>query len=149
MAQKIYGVKEHLEPVEVRLSEVIHSCVVDALSFPQDKRAHRFFPLEAEDFYYPSGRTSRYTIVEISMFEARSIETKKNFIRLLFERVQRELNLAPANLEVTTTETPKHNWGFRGQPGDEISLNCKVEVYFGIYSRRTKRCNRSSTFSAP
>ena len=83
------------------------------------------------------------------MFEARSIETKKNFIRLLFERVHRELNLAPANLEVTTTETPKHHRGFRGQPGDEISLNCKVEVYFGIYSRRTKRCNRSSTFSAP
>jgi len=102
--------------------------VVDALSFPQDKRAHRFFPLEAEDFYYPSGRTSRYTIAEISMFEARSIETKKNLIRLLFERVQRELNLAPADLEVTTTETPKHHRGFRGQPGDEISLNCKVEV---------------------
>ena len=55
MAQKIYGVKEHLEPVEVRLSEVIHSCVVDALSFPQDKRAHRFFPLEAEDLDRTAG----------------------------------------------------------------------------------------------
>ncbi len=129
MAQiKIYGVIEHLNPVKARFSEVVHSCVVDALSFPQDKRAHRLFPLEAEDFYYPLGRTSRYTIVEISMFEARSIETKKNFIRLLFERVQRELNLAPADLEATITETPKHNWGFRGQPGDEIDLDYKVEV---------------------
>jgi hypothetical protein len=36
---------------------------VDALSFPQDKRAHRFFLLEADDFYYPAGRTPRYTIV--------------------------------------------------------------------------------------
>jgi 4-oxalocrotonate tautomerase family enzyme len=102
--------------------------VVDALSFPQDKRAHRFFPLEIEDLYYPAGRTSRYTIVEISMFEGRSVETKKNLIRLLFERVQRELNLAPANLEVTITETPKNNWGLRGQPGDEISLDYRVEI---------------------
>lgn len=129
MAQiKIYGVKEHLNPVKAKLSNVIHSCVVDALSFPQDKRAHRFFPLEEEDFYYPAGRTPRYTIVEISMFEGRSVETKKDLIHLLFERTQRELDLDPADLEVTITETPKHNWGFRGQPGDEIGLNYKVEV---------------------
>jgi hypothetical protein len=30
----------------------------------------------------------------------------------------------------TTTifETPKHNWGFRGLPGDEHQLNYKIEV---------------------
>lgn len=129
MAQiKVYGVKEHLDPVKARLSEVIHSCVVDALSFPRNKRAHCFFPLEAEDFYYPAGRTPRYTIIEINMFEGRSVETKKNLNRLLFERTQRELGLAPADLEVTISETPKHNWGFRGQPGDEVGLDYKVEV---------------------
>ena len=125
---KIYGLREHLDPVKAKLSDVIHSCVVDALSFPQDKRAHRFFPLDPEDFYYPAGRTERYTIVEISMFEGRSVEAKKNLIRLLFERTQEELGLDPADLEITITETPKHNWGFRGQPGDEIGLNYKIEV---------------------
>ena len=78
MAQiKVYGLREHLNPIKAKLSGVIHSCVVDALSFPQDKRAHRFFPLKVEDFYYPVRRTPRYTIVEISMFEGRSVETKK------------------------------------------------------------------------
>ncbi len=62
------------------------------------------------------------------MFEGRSVETKKNLIRLLFGRTQRELDLAPADLEVTIMETPTHNWGFRGQPGDEIGLDYKVEV---------------------
>ena len=38
------------------------------------------------------------------------------------------MDLPPADLEVTITETPKHNWGFRGQPGDEIGLEYKVEV---------------------
>ncbi len=125
---KIYGVREHLDPVKARMSDAIHSCVVDALSFPQDKRAHRFFPLDREDFYYPAGRTERYTILEISMFEGRSVEAKKHLIRLLFERMQAELGLDPADLEITITETPEHNWGFRGQPGDEIGLNYKVEV---------------------
>ncbi|MBV9866412.1 MAG: tautomerase family protein [Abitibacteriaceae bacterium] len=129
MAQiKIYGIKEHLNPIKAQLSDVIHACVVEALSFPPDKRAHRFFPLDASDFYYPAGRTPHYTIIEISMFEGRSIETKKHLIRLLFEKAQQELALASADLEITITETPKHNWGFRGLPGDEISLNYKVEV---------------------
>jgi phenylpyruvate tautomerase PptA (4-oxalocrotonate tautomerase family) len=129
MAQiKIYGLKEQLNPVKAQLSDVIHSCVVDALAFPQEKRFHRFFPMEAEDFYYSPDRTPRYTIIEISMFEGRSIETKKHLIRLLFERTNQILGLSPDDLEVTITETPKHNLGFRGQPGDEISLNYKVEV---------------------
>ncbi len=58
MAQvKIYGIKEQLNPIKAQLSDVIHSCIVDALAFSKDKRAHRFFPLEADDFYYPVGRT--------------------------------------------------------------------------------------------
>ena len=31
-------------------------------------------------------------------------------------------------LEITLTETPRHNWGFRGLPGDEIGLAYKVDV---------------------
>jgi 4-oxalocrotonate tautomerase family enzyme len=129
MAQiKIYGLKEQLNPIKSQLSDVIHSCVVEALAFPKDKRAHRFFPLDAEDFYYPEGRTPRYTIIEISMFEGRTVEAKKKLIHLLFERIQQTLSIRPEDVEVTISETPKHNWGFRGQTGDEISLNYKVEV---------------------
>jgi phenylpyruvate tautomerase PptA (4-oxalocrotonate tautomerase family) len=125
---KIYGRREALDPVKARLSDVIHSCVVDALRFPADKRAHRFFPMAPEDFYAPSGRTGRYTIIEISLFEGRSVEAKKRLIRLLFERIDAELGIGPADVEVTLTETPRHNWGFRGLPGDEIGLSYDVEV---------------------
>jgi len=125
---KIYGLREHLDPIKSRLSDAIHSCVVDALQFPADKRAHRFFPLEREDFYYPSSASPKYTIIEISMFEGRAVDTKKNLIRLLFERVGAQCALQPNEIEITITETPRHNWGFRGQPGDEIGLHYKVNV---------------------
>lgn len=125
---KIYGLKENLDPIKAKLSDVVHSCVVDALDFPEDKRFHRFFPLDPPDFYYPSDRTTRYTIIEISMFEGRSVEAKKHLIRLLFERTHQQLNILPQDLEITITETPKHNWGFRGMSGDEVELNYKVEV---------------------
>ena len=129
MAQiKIYGLREHLDPVKPSLSDAIHSCVVEVLQFPPDKRAHRFFPLESGDFYFPASATPKYTIIEISMFEGRSVETRKALIRLLFERVGARCARLPNEIEITITETPRQNWGFRGQPGDEIGLNYKVEV---------------------
>jgi phenylpyruvate tautomerase PptA (4-oxalocrotonate tautomerase family) len=129
MAQvKIYGLREHLKPVQSRLSDAIHSCVVEALRFPVNKRAQRFFHMETDDFYYPDSASARYTIIEISMFEGRSVETKKQLIRLLFERICERADRLPNEVEVTISETPKHNWGFRGLPGDEVGLNYKVDV---------------------
>lgn len=125
---KIYGVKDSLDPIKKALSNVIHSCMVEALDFPSDKRFHRFFPLDKEDFYFASGRTEAYTIIEVSMFEGRSVEAKKQLLKLLFERINSELNISPRDIEITIFETPKHNWGIRGLPGDELKLSYKVNV---------------------
>jgi phenylpyruvate tautomerase PptA (4-oxalocrotonate tautomerase family) len=125
---KIYGLREHLKPIQAALSDAIHSCVVEALQYPLDKRAHRFFHLDTDDFYFPDSASARYTIIEISMFEGRSVAAKKQLIRLLFERVCKQADRLPNEVEVNISETPKHNWGFRGLPGDEVRLNYKVEV---------------------
>ncbi len=128
MAQVVvYGLRGHLEEVRTELSDVIHSCLVDTLGFPADKRFQRFVGLEPHDFISPANRTKRYTILEISMFEGRSVESKKRFIRLLFERCS-ALGIAENDLEITIFEMPKHNWGIRGVPGDELDLSYKVEV---------------------
>jgi phenylpyruvate tautomerase PptA (4-oxalocrotonate tautomerase family) len=124
---KIYGVKDYLNPIKQQLSDAIHTCVMEALQYPADKRFHRFFPLDKSDFYYPSGRSDHYTIIELSMFEGRSVEAKKQLIHLLFERLQ-PLSISPQDLEITIFEIPKHNWGFRGLPGNEHELNYKVDV---------------------
>lgn len=128
MAQvKIYGLREHLVPVRERLSELIHSCVVEALGLPPDKRFHRFFPLEKENFIFPADRTDRYLLLEISLFEGRTAETKKRLIRRLYEGVCEPLGLSPSDLEITLYETPRHHWGIRGVPGDELHLSYTIE----------------------
>ena len=89
MAQiKIYGLATHLDPIKSTLSDVLHGCVVEALHYPENKRAHRFFKLNQEDFYYPEGRSEKYTIIEISMFEGRTVESKKALIHLIFARFE-------------------------------------------------------------
>ena len=129
MAQvKIYGLQQALQPIKQALSDVIHSCIVEALNFPAEKRFHRFLLLDESDFFYPADRSQHYMILEISMFEGRSVEAKKQLIRLLYQRLRQELGIAADDLEITIFETPKHNWGIRGHPGDELALNYKVEV---------------------
>ncbi|WP_413381416.1 tautomerase family protein [Alkalihalobacillus sp. 1P02AB] len=125
---KIYGVKEKLNPIKGALSNVIHSCMMEALEIPPDKKFHRFFPMEQEDFYFASGRTEAYTVIEVSMFEGRTVETKKQLLNLLFERINRDLGIPPQDIEITIFETPKHNWGIRGLSGDELVLDYKVNL---------------------
>jgi hypothetical protein len=102
--------------------------MVEVLSFPENKRAHRFFPMEKEDYFYPEGRSDRYTVIEISMMEGRSIEARKRLIHLLFQRIELEIGIAPVDVEIMISDSPACNWGFRGVTGDEANLNYKVNV---------------------
>ncbi|MBD2414837.1 tautomerase family protein [Nostoc calcicola FACHB-389] len=129
MAQiKVYGLVDKLNPIKTELSNIIHTCVIEILQLTPEKRFHRFFPLEKSNFYYPPDRSENYLIVEISMFEGRSVETKKQLIRLLIQNIHEKLNISLYDIEITIFETPKHNWGIRGLPGDELILNYKVEL---------------------
>ena len=129
MAQiKVFGLKTALAANADALSFAIHNAVIEALEYPADKKFHRFLPLEKSEFLYPDDRSENYTIIEISMFEGRTIEAKKYLIKLIFENVEREVGIKPQDIEITIFETPKHNWGIRGRSGDELSLGYKVDV---------------------
>jgi len=125
---KIYGLRSNLLPVREKLSNTIHRCSMEALGLPEDKRAHRFFPLDREDFLMPGGRSDAYTIIEISMIEGRTLETRKKLIRLLFDRIRDEVGIAHQDIEICIYESPAENWGFRGFHGDEVQLNYKVRI---------------------
>jgi phenylpyruvate tautomerase PptA (4-oxalocrotonate tautomerase family) len=129
MAQvKIYGLKSSLAEKSASLSFAIHAAVVEALAYPPDKKFHRFIALEKSEFIYPPDRSDNYTIIEISMFEGRSIEAKKSLIRLIFANIEREAGIDPHDIEITIFETPKASWGIRGMCGDELALGYKVNV---------------------
>lgn len=129
MAQvKIFGSKTFIGTHRSAISNAVHESVMKALSYPLEKRFHRFIALDGEDFIYPDDRSEQYIIIEISMFEGRSVEAKKELIGLLFENLEQSAGISPQDVEITIFETPKENWGIRGMPGDELTLSYKVEV---------------------
>jgi phenylpyruvate tautomerase PptA (4-oxalocrotonate tautomerase family) len=125
---KIFGLREHLEPKRFALSHAIHSALIEAIGTPEEKRFQRFIFLEPKNFIFPSDRTNSYTIIEIIMFEGRSKASKKNLIRLLYQKIADTVEINPQDLEITILESPRANWGIRGIPGDELDLSYKVDV---------------------
>ena len=129
MAQvKIYGLEGSLAKHKESLSKSIHESLMEAFGLPENKMFHRFIMLDKENFKYPDDRSSNYTIIELSIFEGRSIETKKQLINLLYEKINKRTGIEKNDIEITIFETPMSNWGIRGMPGDELALNYKVKV---------------------
>jgi phenylpyruvate tautomerase PptA (4-oxalocrotonate tautomerase family) len=129
MAQiKIYGLDSSLDKNASNLSNAIHSAVIKSLSYPPEKKFHRFISLDESRFVYPSDRSENYTIIEVSMFEGRSVDAKKELIRLIFKNIEEHVEIAPHDIEITIFETPKSNWGIRGVVADELELGYKVDV---------------------
>ncbi|MET0027961.1 MAG: tautomerase family protein [Candidatus Thiodiazotropha sp.] len=129
MAQvKIYARKEHIEIHRDKLSEAIQASLVEALDYPPEKRFQRFIPLDAADFIYPDDRSHEYTIIEISLFQGRSLSAKNALIRALYRNIAAACAIQDQDVEITLFETPREHWGIRGVTGDELTLNYKVEV---------------------
>ncbi|HIP01869.1 MAG TPA: tautomerase family protein [Marinobacter salarius] len=125
----VYGIKEKLNPIKSQLSDVIHGCMQSVLGMPEDKRAHRFVPLERDDFYYPGGRSDAYTVIEINMMAGRKPETQKALIKAIFRELESQLGLPPVDVEITLKEQQPYQWGFRGMTGDEAKdLKYNVNV---------------------
>lgn len=99
-----------------------------ALEYPAEKKFQRFVALDPEDFIYPADRGSDYTIIEISIFEGRSESARRALIAELFSRIEAATGIAPHSVEITIAETPKLNWGIRGQNAADLNLDYRVEV---------------------
>ncbi len=129
MAQvKIYGLKGSLSEKRESLSNAIHESLMEAFGLPENKKFQRFIMLDENDFIYPADRSIEYTIIELSIFEGRSVETKKKLINLLIQKIGLQSGIQKQDIEITIFETPMANWGIRGMPGDELVLNYKVSV---------------------
>lgn len=125
----IYGIKEQLDPIKAELSTHLHACMQSVLGMPESKKAQRFVSLDRDSFFYPEGRSDRYTVIEINMMAGRKPETQKALIKAIFKRLEAELNLAPVDVEITIKEQAPYQWGFRGITGDEVKdLDYKIQV---------------------
>ncbi len=106
----------------------VHSALVECISIPDHDRRQRCYELDPVNFEH-DGRSSQYTIIEITMFKGRSYEAKK----ALYSAIVRNLELKPGipgnDITIIIHEPTLENWGIRGgKPASEVDLGFNVQV---------------------
>lgn len=122
-------VRRSREPEEKRaVCNAVHAAMKEALLIPEHDRHVRYIEHAPEDFQVPPGKTEDYTLVEITLFQGRSMDAK----RTLYQAVVRNLGslgIAPEDVFIVLIESPPENWGVRGGvPASEVDLGFKIDV---------------------
>ncbi|TSH77798.1 tautomerase family protein [Acinetobacter sp. RF15A] len=125
---KVYALSETIELHRDNLSKAIHQALVKELKYPEEKKFQRFISLEPRNFVYPADRSTSYVIIEISMFDGRTKETKKALIKTLFKNISNLCGIDSNDIEITIFETSQENWGIRGKSADELQLDYKINI---------------------
>ncbi|MGZ7095815.1 MAG: tautomerase family protein, partial [Methanobacterium sp.] len=101
---------------------------VESIKIPDNDRFQRLYELEEDNFEYPDTKTDDVTIIEIVMFQGRSIDSKK----ALYEAITCKLDLDPGidgdDITIVLHEPPLENWGIRGKPASEVDLGFNINV---------------------
>ena len=110
--------------------DAVRGALSEALRAPDDDPAVRLteYPREQFSLPYPDRHSDHYTLVEVTMFQGRSMDTK----RRLYETIVRGLGFfgVPANDVVIVLHEPAmENWGVDGgTPASEVEVGFKVDI---------------------
>jgi phenylpyruvate tautomerase PptA (4-oxalocrotonate tautomerase family) len=109
--------------------EGIHKALVDNIHIPDSDRTQKIQELKKADFETSPGRTDRFTLIEISLFQGRSLDAKKALFSGIVANLKKNPGIDPEDVMIILNETIRENWGLRGgKPASEIDLGFKVDV---------------------
>ncbi len=125
---RIEILKGRAAPEKKRLFQAVDDGLVEAFGIPDDDRTQRLIEHERDNFEIGSGRSEKYTLVEITAFPGRSPSAKRALYRAIIRNLG-EAGVPADDILIVLHEPPMGNWGIRGgKSADEVELGFSVEV---------------------
>ncbi|MCU1460349.1 MAG: tautomerase family protein [Acidimicrobiales bacterium] len=110
------------------LIEGVADALVGALKVPPGDPTVIAVTRDAADVVLPSKVSDRYTIVTVTMFAGRTIETKRRLYQAIVHGLQ-SLGVPPDDVVIVLEEVPMENWGVDGGvPASEVDVGFKVDI---------------------
>ena len=111
------------------LLDGVHSALVQAFRIPDRDRHQMLIELDADHFEIPPQKTGDMTVIEITAFKGRSLDTKKNLYQSVIDNLAKNPGVKGDDILIILHEPPLENWGIRGgQPASEVRLGFNVTV---------------------
>jgi phenylpyruvate tautomerase PptA (4-oxalocrotonate tautomerase family) len=113
---------------EGKVIEAVQAALVDALKLPAKDRDVVLDLYDETTRIVMTGRSQRYTRVEITLFSGRSMEAKRALYKKIVANLA-ELGVPETEVKTILIEVPLENWGLRGGcPASELDLGFKIDV---------------------
>ena len=113
---------------EGKVIEAVQAALVDALRLPVKDRDVVLDIYDETTRIVMTGRSQRYTRVEITLFAGRSMEAKRTLYKMIVANLA-ELGVPETEIKTVLMEVPAENWGLRGgRPASELDLGFKIDV---------------------
>ena len=111
------------------LLDGVHQALVDALKIPDFDRMQRLYELDKDHFEISSNRSEDFILIELTIFQGRSFEAKKNLYKAIVDNLKKVLNIKGTDILIVINEPPLENWGVSGgKPASEIDLGFNINV---------------------
>lgn len=113
-----------------RMVDAVRCALSDALKAPAADPVVRLVEYPSSEFTvpYPELHSDRYTLVEITMFAGRSMDTKRRLYRAVIDGLA-AVDVPERDILIVLCEPPMHNWGVQGgHPASEVEIGFDVEI---------------------
>jgi phenylpyruvate tautomerase PptA (4-oxalocrotonate tautomerase family) len=113
---------------ETAVIEAVQAGLLAGLKVPDWDRDVVIDVCDAGRRIVPTGRSDRYTRIEVQLFGGRSLEAKKRLYASIVSNLA-ELGVPKEEIKIILVEVPPENWGVRGGlPASEIDLGFDIKV---------------------
>lgn len=113
---------------ERKVIEAVQAALVGALKIPEKDRDVVIDTYDETTRIFMTGRSQRFTRVEITLFAGRSMDAKRALYKAVAANLA-ELGVPETEVKTILIEVPTQNWGLRGgYPASELDLGFKIDV---------------------
>jgi phenylpyruvate tautomerase PptA (4-oxalocrotonate tautomerase family) len=110
--------------------EAVRAALSEALQAPDDDPSVRLVAYPREEFSlpYPDRHSDRYTLIEITMFAGRSMDTKRRLYDAIVRRLAR-FEVPGDDVVIVLHEPAMENWAVNGgTPANEVDVGFRVDI---------------------
>ena len=108
--------------------EAVNRAFIGALKVPEDTHPVRLCEYDIDAFLIPRQSSAAFTLIEVTVFPGRTIETKRRLYARLIDELGKA-GIAAEDIRIVLYEVSLENWGLKGGiPASEIDLSFKVEI---------------------
>jgi phenylpyruvate tautomerase PptA (4-oxalocrotonate tautomerase family) len=98
----------------------VRNALIETIKVSEDNTFQRIYEFDEADFEYPRSRTENVTIIEITMYTGRTVETKKALYTSITYNLAQNPEIAGSDISIIIYDVPSEDMALEnGKPINE------------------------------